>query len=112
MRATAMCCDEVDLDVKEGELVVVVGPVGCSKTSLLMAIMGELRIRHGSIEIAGQHGSEQMVLRPGDVFADGKVPDGSSTFAYAVQEPWIMSNTLRNNVLFRLPFDDEWCTMP
>ena len=73
-----------------------------------MAIMGELRIRQGSIEIAGQHGSKQMVLRRGDVFADGKVPDNSSTFAYAAQEPWIMSNTLRNNVLFGLPFDQEW----
>ena len=99
---------EVDLDVREGEVVAVVGPVGCSKTSLLMAIMGELRIREGSVEIAGQSKQKQMTLRRGDIFADGKVPDGSSTFAYAAQEPWIMSNTLRNNILFGLPYDREW----
>ena len=78
---------EVDLDVKEGELVVVVGPVGCSKTSLLMAIMGELHIRQGSIEISGEAGMGQIALHRGDVFADGKVPEGASTFAYAAQEP-------------------------
>ena len=37
----------------------------------------------------------------GSVVVDGKV-------AYASQEPWIFSGTLRENVLFGLPYKHEW----
>ena len=74
---------------------VVVGPVGCSKTSLLMAIMGELHV--SSIEISGEAGMGQIALHREDVFADGRCRRRQH-LAYAAQEPWIMSNTLRNNV--------------
>jgi ABC-type multidrug transport system fused ATPase/permease subunit len=117
---------DINLEVNPGELAVVVGPVGCSKTSLLMAIMGELKSTKGTIEIRGQSldGISRGGAFNGNASVDaaaiaggattsaagttGKVPDGTATFAYAAQEPWIMSNTLRNNVLFGLCFDKEW----
>jgi ABC-type branched-subunit amino acid transport system ATPase component len=44
----------VDLDVAEGELVVIVGPNGAGKSTLLKAIFGLLRVREGSIRFAGE----------------------------------------------------------
>ena len=44
---------DIHLEVNPGELAVVVGPVGCSKTSLLMAIMGELKTKQGHIAVRG-----------------------------------------------------------
>ena len=37
----------------------------------------------------------------GSVIVDGKV-------SYASQEPWVFSGTLRENVLFGLPYKAEW----
>ena len=37
----------------------------------------------------------------GSVVVDGKV-------SYASQEPWVFSGTLRENVLFGLPYKAEW----
>lgn len=61
--------NNINLEVSEGELIVVVGPVGSSKSSLLMAILKELNPNAGS------------VMRKGKI-------------AYCSQEPWIMSSTV------------------
>lgn len=71
---------DITLDVKRGELLVIVGPVGSSKSSLILAILREL------------------------VPAEGAVT-GTTKFAYCAQEPWIMSSCVRDNILFGLPFD-------
>lgn len=48
----------VDLDVRDGEMVGVVGPNGCGKTTLLRLISGALKPLNGRIRIAGQNVSE------------------------------------------------------
>ena len=40
----------IRLQVKRGELVAVVGPVGCGKSALLLSILGELRRTAGSVD--------------------------------------------------------------
>ena len=59
-----------------------VGPVGAGKSSLLQCLLGELQPLAGSVEI------------------EGKV-------SYASQEAWIFSDTLRENILFGKPYDQE-----
>ena len=44
----------IDLDVAEGEFVVLLGPSGCGKTTTLRCVAGLERLDRGSIEIAGQ----------------------------------------------------------
>lgn len=74
---------DVSFTVQPGEFVMVVGAVGSGKTSLLMALLHELDIDPGgSVEIG-----------PG------------ASIAYAPQQAWILSDTVRNNILFGLPFD-------
>ncbi|PNF26812.1 hypothetical protein B7P43_G17381 [Cryptotermes secundus] len=71
---------DVSLDVRPGELVAVVGPVGSGKTSLLHAILKELPLNSGSISVGG-------------------------SVSYASQEPWLFTGSVRQNILFGQPMD-------
>ncbi|CAG5117053.1 unnamed protein product, partial [Candidula unifasciata] len=65
----------INLDIKPGSLVAVVGTVGCGKSSLLSAIMGEMTKLKGTVTV-------------------------KSDMAYVPQEAWIQNKTLRENILF------------
>nr|XP_054762700.1 multidrug resistance-associated protein 1-like [Lytechinus pictus] len=65
----------INLDIKQGSLIAVVGQVGCGKSSLLSALLGE------------------MEKIDGKVFMQGSV-------AYVPQQAWIQNATLRSNVIF------------
>ena len=46
--------DKVDLTVSPGEFLVVMGPSGCGKTTLLLAILGVLKVDAGHVYIDGK----------------------------------------------------------
>ncbi|KAB7502673.1 Multidrug resistance-associated protein 4 [Armadillidium nasatum] len=69
----------ISFSVKRGEVLTVVGHVGAGKSSLLQAILRELPLRKGMIRVQGK-------------------------LAYASQEPWIFSGSIRDNILFGQPF--------
>ncbi|MBN3810441.1 ABC transporter ATP-binding protein [Paraburkholderia sp. Ac-20347] len=46
--------DDLDLDVRAGEFVVLLGPSGCGKSTLLHSIAGLIDVSDGSIEIGGE----------------------------------------------------------
>jgi iron(III) transport system ATP-binding protein len=52
--ASERALEAVDLDVREGEFLVLLGPSGCGKTTLLRSIAGLERPDEGSIHIDGQ----------------------------------------------------------
>jgi alpha-glucoside transport system ATP-binding protein len=43
----------IDLEIKQGELIVFVGPSGCGKSTLLRMIAGLEKITGGTLEIDG-----------------------------------------------------------
>eukprot|EP00899_Mesostigma_viride_P024421 jgi/Mesvir1/5163/Mv15301-RA.2 len=73
----------VNLTLKRGELLAVVGPVASGKSSLAAAILGEMDQKEGDA-----------------VAINGKV-------AYCAQEAWILNATLRDNILFGLEYEEE-----
>lgn len=77
----------VSLEVGAQELLLLVGAVGAGKTSLLMALLGELPA----------FSAEGERLRPWE---------GAGRLAYAAQEPWILSATLRQNILLGAQLDE------
>jgi ABC-type multidrug transport system fused ATPase/permease subunit len=70
----------IDLRAKRGTLIAIIGQVGSGKSSLLQAILGELPLSSGSINISGK-------------------------ISYACQEPWVFASTIRQNIVFGRPFD-------
>ncbi|CAN0068521.1 unnamed protein product, partial [Discosporangium mesarthrocarpum] len=82
--------EDINLDIEQGQLVAVVGAVGSAKSSLLMAVLKEMSL----IEVRANFGKPGS----GGVTVEGNV-------AYASQEPWIQSGTLRENILFGKPMD-------
>ena len=65
----------VNVDIKAGELVMVVGSVGSGKSSLLMSVLNEIPKVEGSISVKGKMSLIQ-------------------------QNAWITNSTLRENILF------------
>jgi ABC-type multidrug transport system fused ATPase/permease subunit len=65
-----------------GKLVAIVGSVGSGKSTVLAAMLGEM------------HQVEGRVVSKG-------------TIAYCAQQPWLISGTLRDNVLHGTPFDEQ-----
>jgi len=70
----------LDLQIKKGSLVAVVGHVGTGKSSLLAAILGELHKFSGGVHVFGR-------------------------VAYVPQQPWIRNATVRENILFGLVYE-------
>ncbi len=46
--------EDINLDIEQGELIVLLGPSGCGKTTLLRMIAGLETITSGTLEIEGQ----------------------------------------------------------
>jgi ABC-type multidrug transport system fused ATPase/permease subunit len=79
-RDSPSALSNISLNIKHGELVCIIGPVGCGKSTLLQALLGEVPKRKGVVTVDG-------------------------TIAYCPQQAWIQNATLKDNVLFGLPFD-------
>ncbi|KAF9906098.1 hypothetical protein EC991_000965 [Linnemannia zychae] len=73
---------QIDLTVKSGSLVAIVGRVGQGKSSLLSALIGEMYKFQGYVQTVGR-------------------------IAYVSQQSWILNATLRDNILFGLEYDKE-----
>ncbi|KAJ7041534.1 hypothetical protein C8F04DRAFT_1208348 [Mycena alexandri] len=78
----------------EGELLfkpgfnLIVGPTGSGKTSLLMALLGE------------------MHLIPSSTASWFNLPRVQGV-SYAAQESWVLNDTVKNNILFNAPMDAQ-----
>lgn len=73
---------DVTMSIPRGQLVAVVGSVGSGKTSLLQGLIGEMRKTAGSITFGGSVG-------------------------YCPQSAWIQNATIRENICFGRPFEEE-----
>ena len=105
----------IDLDIKQGEFVIIVGQVGSGKSSLLNAMFGEmLYVPDEEIKMAGGlhrtmnqaefEGIKASVL--GLKVKEGQEPIKiNGEVSYVEQQPWTQNMTLRDNILFGKPFD-------
>ena len=91
----------IDMNIKfdVGQLNVVAGPTGSGKTSLLMALLGEMALLQGSVHLPGGECWED--LRPD--------PETGLTesVAYCAQQAWLVNGTIKENILFASPWDEH-----
>ncbi|CAG9320233.1 unnamed protein product [Blepharisma stoltei] len=75
--------NDLNFELKPGELMIVIGSVGSGKSSLLLGLLQEIYILKGSVNYSGK-------------------------FAYTGQSPWIISGTIKENVIMDNPFNEEF----
>lgn len=76
------------LEFARGKINLIIGPTGSGKTSLLMALLGE------------------MHFTPTHADSCFNLPrDGGVSFA--VQESWVENSTVKQNILFNTPYDEQ-----
>lgn len=72
--------ENINFEVKKGELAAIVGTVGSGKSSLLASVLGEMHKLSGKVRVCG-------------------------TTAYVAQTSWIQNGTVQDNILFGLPMN-------
>ncbi|KUM61871.1 hypothetical protein ACN42_g5227 [Penicillium freii] len=80
---------DLNLQIKRETLTAVVGPSGCGKTTLFEALLGELPCPLDSIKV-----DSAFDLRTG--------------IAYCPQQPWLRNDTVRNNIIAGMPYNEAW----
>ncbi|XP_042048232.1 ABC transporter C family member 8-like isoform X2 [Salvia splendens] len=78
--ATSLTLEDIKVEARRGEKIVVCGPVGAGKSSLLHAVLGEIPKISGNASVLG-------------------------SVAYVSQGSWIQSGTIRDNILFGKAMD-------
>lgn len=124
----------VSLDIRPGSFVVCVGAVASGKTTLLLALLGEMQTtaalqlqrvssehadtRHGSVgdcshtqvpvstqhDISQQHQQQQHQQSHSNIFRQTMF----GRVALVAQQSWIVNDTVRGNICFGREFDAEW----
>ncbi|KAL1140983.1 hypothetical protein AAG570_000909, partial [Ranatra chinensis] len=72
------------VNIPKGKLTVLIGRVGSGKSSFLSALLGEMKCLSGLLKW-----------------------EKGVTMAYVSQQPWVMNATLRENILFGLPYNQR-----
>ena len=83
--------EDFNLDVKKGEMVAIVGPTGCGKTTLINLLMRFYDVDSGSIRIGGTN------------IRDMKRETLRSGFGMVLQDTWLRSGTIRDNIRMGRP---------
>ncbi|KAI9813022.1 MAG: hypothetical protein M1832_006413 [Thelocarpon impressellum] len=88
---------ELDVRFQVGELNIVVGPTGSGKTSVLMALLGEMTLLKGVIRLPGGRSREELRPDPRTGLTE--------SVAYCAQQAWLVNDTIKQNILFASPPD-------
>ncbi|KAJ2786338.1 Transporter of the ATP-binding cassette (ABC) [Coemansia interrupta] len=87
---------DINVRFPSGGLSLVAGPTGSGKTSLLSALIGEMNLTHGRILLPTTRGES---LTGNELAVAG--------IAYVAQEAWLRNATIRENILFGEPYDQQ-----
>ncbi|XP_061296653.1 ATP-binding cassette sub-family C member 8 isoform X4 [Bos javanicus] len=99
----------ITIRIPRGQLTMIVGQVGCGKSSLLLATLGEMQKLSGAVfwnsslpdsETGEDPSPERETVADADVRKRGPV-------AYASQKPWLLNATVEENITFESPFNKQ-----
>ncbi len=83
--------EDVNLDVKAGQRIAIVGPTGCGKTTLINLLMRFYDVREGAIKVGGND------------IRDMKREELRALFGMVLQDTWIFTGTIRENIAYGKP---------
>lgn len=89
--------ENLNLDIKSGMRVAIVGPTGCGKTTLINLLMKFYDINNGSISVDGIN------------YKNINVNSLRSSFGMVLQDTWLKSGTVKENIIMGKPYatDEE-----
>ncbi|XP_060015566.1 ATP-binding cassette sub-family C member 8 isoform X7 [Lagenorhynchus albirostris] len=99
----------ITICIPRGQLTMIVGQVGCGKSSLLLATLGEMQKVSGGVfwnsslpdsETGEDPSPERETATDSDIRKRGPV-------AYASQKPWLLNATVEENITFESPFNKQ-----
>uniref|UniRef100_A0A8C6QNY0 ATP-binding cassette, sub-family C member 9 n=1 Tax=Nannospalax galili TaxID=1026970 RepID=A0A8C6QNY0_NANGA len=89
----------IDIRIPTGQLTMIVGQVGCGKSSLLLAILGEMQTLEGKVHWSNVNESEPSF--------EATRSRNRYSVAYAAQKPWLLNATVEENITFGSPFNRQ-----
>uniref|UniRef100_A0A8C2TDX9 ATP binding cassette subfamily C member 8 n=1 Tax=Coturnix japonica TaxID=93934 RepID=A0A8C2TDX9_COTJA len=87
----------IDIRIPQGQLTMIVGQVGCGKSSLLLAILGEMQKISGTVSWSSPEKESPVEM---EFRKRGSV-------AYASQKPWLLNATVEENITFESSFNKQ-----
>ena len=90
---------DMSLRFQVGRLNIVAGPTGSGKTSLLMALLGEMTLVEGSVYLPGGQSREVLRANPETGLTE--------SVAYCAQQAWLVNDTIKQNILFAASYDEN-----
>uniref|UniRef100_A0A8D2B2M4 ATP binding cassette subfamily C member 8 n=1 Tax=Sciurus vulgaris TaxID=55149 RepID=A0A8D2B2M4_SCIVU len=99
----------ITIRIPRGQLTMIVGQVGCGKSSLLLATLGEMQKISGAVfwnsslpdgETGEDPSPEREMVADSDIRKRGPV-------AYASQKPWLLNATVEENITFESTFNKQ-----
>lgn len=89
--ATGDSLSNIDLDIKPGEKVAILGPIGSGKSTLARLVLGLYQPTSGAVQLDG---TDLRQIDPGDV---------RRSIGSALQDSWLFTGTLRENISIGSP---------
>uniref|UniRef100_A0A8C8SXQ9 ATP binding cassette subfamily C member 9 n=1 Tax=Pelusios castaneus TaxID=367368 RepID=A0A8C8SXQ9_9SAUR len=83
----------INIRIPTGQMTMIVGQVGCGKSSLLLAILGEMQTLEG----------KNLFYWWCFTFSSRN----RYSVAYAAQKPWLLNATVEENIIFGSPFNKQ-----
>ncbi|TTR20087.1 ATP-binding cassette sub-family C member 9 [Bagarius yarrelli] len=77
---------DINIRIPSGQLTMIVGQVGCGKSSLLLAMLGEMQSLSGKVYWSNKN---------------------RYSVAYAAQKSWLLNATVEENITFGSPFNKQ-----
>ena len=87
----------IDTRFRVGGLNIIAGPTGAGKTSLLMALLGEMTLLEGSVSLPGGRSREDLPVN--------QETGMTESVAYCAQQAWLVNDNIKQNILFAAPYD-------
>ena len=84
---TPIILHDINLNIKKGEFLCIIGEVGSGKSTLLNGILNNL------IQVNREEKKSELIV--------------NGTISYTSQVAWIQNTTVKNNILFHKEFDEE-----
>lgn len=96
--------NDINIDLKPGSFTSIIGPVGAGKSSLLLALLGEMvytKLQSSTGESANTSNKQRITINP------NKVISKNGRIVIITQTANLLNATIKDNILFGAPYDEK-----